>query len=152
MLNSGFWTQITNFYVSQTSTVVLCMQYSVISTRITFLYGSQPLFVIFACKTAWFAPEWQASMGTWHDLTWPDVLCTYNGVLSIRITSLYGYPPLSVDFDRKTASFVQNYKSLCVPNLTYTFVHAKHREWHLNYKSLWVPDLTYRFVYAKQGV
>ena len=46
--------EITNLYESQTSLVVLCRQYSVISSRITCLYGSQPLSVIFACKTATF--------------------------------------------------------------------------------------------------
>ena len=69
MLNSGFCTQITKFYRSQTSPVVLCVQYSVISTWITCLYGSQPLFEVFASKTAWFAPEWQVSMGPRHDLS-----------------------------------------------------------------------------------
>ena len=50
----------------------------------------------------------------------------------------------------KQGVLVQNYKSLWVPDLTYRFVHAKHREWQQNYKSLWVPDLTCRFVHAKQ--
>ena len=39
------------------SPVVLCMQYSVISTRNTCLYGSQPLSVVFAFKTATFVLE-----------------------------------------------------------------------------------------------
>ena len=39
------------------------MQYSVINTRITCLYGSQPLSVVFACKTATFGPELQVSIG-----------------------------------------------------------------------------------------
>ena len=38
------------------------MQYSVISTRITCLYGPQPLSVVFACKTATFGAELQVSM------------------------------------------------------------------------------------------
>ena len=52
----------TNLYGSQTSPVVLCMQYSLISTRITFLYGPQPLSVVLACKTATFGAELQVSM------------------------------------------------------------------------------------------
>ena len=51
-----------NLYGSQTSPVVLCMQYSVISTRNTCLYGSQPLSVVLACKTATFGAELQVSM------------------------------------------------------------------------------------------
>ena len=55
--NRDFWTRITNLYGSKISPVVLCMQYSVISTRITFFYGSQPLSVAFGCKTATFGSE-----------------------------------------------------------------------------------------------
>ena len=39
------------------------MQNNVISIRITSLYGSQPSFVVFACKTATFGPEFQVSLG-----------------------------------------------------------------------------------------
>ena len=39
------------------------MQNSVISIRITRLYGSQPSFVAFACKTATLGPEKQVSIG-----------------------------------------------------------------------------------------
>ena len=38
------------------------MQYSVISTRNTCLYGSQPSSVVFACKTVNFGAELQVSM------------------------------------------------------------------------------------------
>ena len=41
----------------------MCMQNSVISIRITRLYGSQPSFVVFACKTATLGPEKQVSIG-----------------------------------------------------------------------------------------
>ena len=40
-----------------------CMQYSVISTRISSLYGSQLSSVAFASKTAPFLPELQVCMG-----------------------------------------------------------------------------------------
>ena len=46
----------------QTSPVVFCMQYSVISTRITCLYVFQHLSVVFACKTAAFGAELQICM------------------------------------------------------------------------------------------
>ena len=48
---------------SQTSPVVLCMQISVINTRITSFYESQPTLAVFACKTAPFGSELQISMG-----------------------------------------------------------------------------------------
>ena len=39
------------------------MQNNVISIRITSLSGSEPSFVVFACKTANLVPELQVSMG-----------------------------------------------------------------------------------------
>ena len=39
------------------------MQNSVISIRITSLYGSQPSIVVYACKTATLGPDLQVSMG-----------------------------------------------------------------------------------------
>ena len=44
--------------------MVFCMQNNVISIRITSPYGSQPLSVVFACKTAIAASELQVSMCT----------------------------------------------------------------------------------------
>ena len=69
MHNSDFWSRITSLYVSQTSPVVLYMQYSVISIGIPCLYGSQPLSVVFGCTTATFGAELQVSMGPRHDLS-----------------------------------------------------------------------------------
>ena len=80
MQNIDFWIRITSLYRSQTSPVVLCMQNSVISTRINILCGSQPSLTanlgtelqfsmgpiphlcFFACKTATLGPELQVSM------------------------------------------------------------------------------------------
>ena len=50
-------------YCSQPSFVVLCVQNSDFSIRITSLYGSQLSSAFFACKTATLAPESQVSMG-----------------------------------------------------------------------------------------
>ena len=41
----------------------MCMQNSVISTRITSLHGSQPSSVVFACKKLTLGPELHVSMG-----------------------------------------------------------------------------------------
>ena len=48
---------------SQPSSVVLCIQNSDFSIRITSFSGSQPSFVAFACKTATLGPKLQFSMG-----------------------------------------------------------------------------------------
>ena len=43
--------------------MVLCIQNRTFTIRIISLYGSQPSFVPFACKTATLGPELQVSMG-----------------------------------------------------------------------------------------
>ena len=54
---------MTLVYWSQPSSVILCIQICDFSIRITSVYGSQPSFVAFACKTATLEPELQVSMG-----------------------------------------------------------------------------------------
>ena len=54
---------MTLVYWSQALSVVLYLQNSDFSIRITILYGSQPSFVAFSCKTATLGPELQVSMG-----------------------------------------------------------------------------------------
>ena len=71
-----------------------------ISTRITGLYGFQPLSVVFACITATFGPEYKFSMGT--------------------------RPHLSF-LHAKQRLLDQNNKSLWVPDMTYRFVHVQQR-------------------------
>ena len=60
--NSDFLTRITSPYGSQTSPVILCMQNSVISTRIANLYWCQPHLRFCAFNTATLAPGWQVYM------------------------------------------------------------------------------------------
>ena len=121
MKNSDFWTRIANLYGSQRSPVVLCIQYSVISNRITCLYMSQPLSVVFAEITATFGPEQQVSMDPRHPLSF----CAC-----------------------KTAWLAQEVLVSIGPRPHLWFLHAK--QWLLDQinKSLWVPDLTCRFVHA----
>ena len=57
------FTRITSLQGYQPSPVVLWMQISVISIRITSLYWSQPVPVAFACKPAPFGAELQVSIG-----------------------------------------------------------------------------------------
>ena len=116
MQNSDFWTRITNLYGSQTSPVLLCMQYSVISIRITCLYGSQPLSVVFACKTATLEQNneylcvtalicgfcihnsafWTRISSLYRSQTSSVVLSTHNCVLNTRIKRLYVFQPSPV--------------------------------------------------------
>ena len=76
------------------------MQSSVISTRITSLYWSQPSCVVFARKTGNFGPELQVSIGPRHHLRFVHA---------------------------KQRDLHQNYKSILVPALICGFIHAKQR-------------------------
>ena len=122
ILNSVFSIRITSLCGSQPSFVVLCLQNSVISTRITSLHSSQHSSVVFACKTATFGAELQASQTSPVDLWMPNsvfrsrmkigywsqpsfvVLCIQNNVISIRITGLHGFQSSFVVFACKTAT------------------------------------------------
>ena len=87
------------------------MRNSLINTRITSLYVSQPSTVVFACKTVTFRPDLQVSVGPRHDVSicacttaclasellvsmglslhlW---FCMQNSYFWNRITNLYGY-------------------------------------------------------------
>ena len=73
-----------------------------------------------------------------------------NNVISIRITSLYGYQPSSVVFACKTATLGPELKVSMSPRPHLWFLHAKQLLWEENYKSLLGPDLTCRFAHAQQ--
>ena len=77
------------------------MHCSVISTRMTCLYRSQPFSLVFACKTATFGAELQVSMGP--------------------------RPHLSF-LDAKQRPFDQNNKSQWVPDITCLFLLEKQRD------------------------
>ena len=111
-----------SLYGSQTTPVILCMQNSVPSFTITSLYGSQPLSVVFGCKTAPFGPEQQVSMGPTYHLS----LCAC-----------------------KTAWLAQEILFSMGPSPHLWFLHAKQRLLDQNFKYLWVPHLTCRFAHAK---
>ena len=167
--NSEFWTRITNLYGSQSSPVILWMQYSMVSTTITCRYGSQPLSVVFAFKTATFGTEQQISKGPRHHLS----LCACSTACT-RITCLYGSQPLSVVYGCKTATFWAELqvsmgprhdlsfcgcKTACLaseklvsmgPSPHVWFLEAKQRLLDQNSKSLGVPDKTCRFGHVKQ--
>ena len=146
------------------------MQNSVISIRITSLYGFQPSSVVLACKTAPFGQELQVSMGPS-----PHQCCVHaNRDFWNRITSLYVSQTSSVAFACKTDTFWPELhvsiglkphlrfcacKTACLasellvskgPSPDLWFLDAKQRLLDLNNKSLWVPDITCHFVHAKQ--
>ena len=125
MQNSDFWIRITSLYGSQTSPVDLRIQNSVLRSRMTLAYWSQP------------------SSG---------VLCIQNSDFSIRITSLSGSQSSFVDFACKTATLGPELQVSMGPRPNLCFLHSKQRLWHQNCKSLWVQDLTCRFVHEKNVI
>ena len=144
----AFGAEVQSLYGTQTPPVVLCMQNSVISTRIVSLYGPRPHLWFCACKTSTLGPELHVSMGSSPHLWFcalqnsdlkPElqvsmgprphlvILCMQNRVPSFRITSPYG-----------SCSHLW-------------FLHAKQPLLYTNNKNLWDPDITCRFVHAKQA-
>ena len=107
----------------QTSTAALCVQNSDLMTTIAWFYGSQ---------------------------TSPVIICMEISVPNIRITSIYGFQPLSVVFACKIASFGADFLASMGPSPYLWFLHAKPRLLDPNNKSLWVPDINCRFVHAIQ--
>ena len=98
--NIDFSTRILSLYGPQPLSVVFCIHYSVIMTRINGLYGSQTSLV---------------------------VLCKQNSVISTRITSLYDSQPSSAVFACKTVALGPELQNSMGPDLTYGFLHSKHR-------------------------
>ena len=99
------------------------MQNSVISIRITSLYGFQPSSV---------------------------VLSTHNSVLSTRIKRQYEFQPSPVVLFMQTATLALDLLVPIGPSPHLRFLHANQRLLDQNRMSLWVPDVTCDFVYAKQ--
>ena len=94
--------QCTSLYGCQTSPVVLCMQNSVICTRISILHGFQPSSVVLCMQNSDF---WMRITNLYGSQTSPVVLCMKYIVISTRITCLSGSQPLSAVFAFKWATF-----------------------------------------------
>ena len=139
--------RITNLYGSQTSPIVLCMQYSMISTRNTSLFGFQPSSVVLCIQNS---DRTTTIAHVFGSQTSPVAFCIQNNVPSFRNTSLYGSQPLSVGCACKTASLASELLVSMGPSPHLWFLHSKPRLLDQTNKSLRVPDLTCHFVHAKQ--
>ena len=141
--------QSTSLLGYQTSPVVLCMQNSVICTRIKRLYGFQLSPVVLCMQNSdfrtritslcrWIDPTcgfciqksdfWTRITSLYGSQTSPVIFCLQNSVPSFRITSLYGSQSSSVFLHSKQRLLDQNNKSLCVPDMTCRFVHLPQRD------------------------
>ena len=94
--------RMTIVYWSQPLSKVFCIQNSDFSIRITSLYGSKTAPMVFCMQNSVISTRFTILHGS---QTSPDVLCLLNNVISFRNTSLYGSQPSSVVFACKTATF-----------------------------------------------
>ena len=170
MQNSDLWTGITSLYGSQTWPFVLCMYDSVISIRITRLYGFQPSSVVLCIQNSDLMTTIACVYGSQTSLvvfyiqnivrsiritsacgskTPPVVLCMQNIVICTRMTSLYGFQPSSVFFSGKTASLWPDLQVCMGPRPHLWFLHANQQLLNQNCMSLWVLELTCDFLHEK---
>ena len=158
-----------HLYGSKTSSVYLCEQNSLLSTKVTIPYGSQTSPVDL-CMQNRVLSTWITSLN--GSQTSSVHLCKQNSVLSTKVTGLHVSQTSSVDLcmqnkvlsnifsmgtrphlwicANKTASLDQNYKSVWDPDLICGFIHTQQRGQHQNNNTLWVPDLNYRVLHTKQ--
>ena len=140
-------TRITSLYWSQTPPVILCMQNRVIRTRISILHESQPSSVVLCIQNSAFMTRITCMYGS---QTSTVDLCMQNSVLTTQINSLYGSQTSSVVFACKTATLGLELQVSVGPRPHLWFLHAKQRFLDQNNKSLWVPDMTCHFVHVRQ--
>ena len=137
--------QSTSLLGYQTSPVVLCMQNSVICTRIKRLHGFQLSPVVLCMQNSDFRTR-ITSLCRWIDPTCG--FCMQNSAFCTRITSLYGSLTSPVIFCLQNS--VPSFRTTSVygSQSSSVFFHSKQRLLDPNNKYLWVPDITCRFVQA----
>ena len=139
------WTRITSLYGSQTSPVLLCMQNSVICSKMASSHGFQPSSVVLCMKNSDFRTR-IISLCRWRDPTCG--FCMQNSAFWTRITSLYGSQTSPVIFCKENSCLASELLVSMGPSPHLRYLHAKQRLLDPNNKSLWVPDITCRFVHA----
>ena len=125
-------------YWSQPSSVVLCIQNSDFSIRISSLYGSQPSSVVFASKTASLVPELQVSIGPRPHLWF---FAFKMGTLAPELQVSMGHSPDLRFLHAKQRLLDQIYKSLWVPAIICGFVH-KNSAFNIRIASLYGSQLS----------
>ena len=151
--------------------MVLCIQNSDFSIRITSLYGCQPSFVAFAWKTATLGQELQVSMCPSPHLwfcaittatLWPELIvsmgprphlsfsaCKPAWLAAELPVSMGPWPHMSFCAWKTTWLASETLVSMG-PSPHLWFLLAKQRLFDQNYKSLWVPDFACWIVHAKR--
>ena len=104
------------------------MHNSVPSIRITNVYRSQPLSVVFACKTATFGPE----LHIYWSQTSAVLLRMQNSVICTRLSSMYGFQPssevlcmLNIGFWTRVANLYRSQTSTVVLGMQYSVLSTR---------------------------
>ena len=147
------------------------MQNSVISIRITSLYGSHPSSVVFIFKTAHYGPELLVSMGPRPYLSFcecktatlgPDLQVCIGPRPHLRFWAIItaclaqeqkvyiGSRPHLRFCACKTATFGLELQGFVGPRPHLWYLHAKQRLLEQNNKSLCFPDMTCHCVHVPQ--
>ena len=130
MKNSLLTSRMTLVYLSQPSSVALCIQKSVFSIRISSLSGSQTSPICFFCiQNSDFSTRIASLYGS---QTSPVVICLQNNVISIRITGLYGSQPSFMVSASKTATLGPELQVSMCPRPYLPFLHSQHRHYVQN--------------------
>ena len=149
MQNSDIRTRITSLNRSQTSPMVFAFKTAPLAPDLKVSMGPNPhlwfctlttatlwpeLIVSFgprlhlsfcACETVWLAPESPVSMGPRPHLSFSG--CKTSWLASGLLVSIGPSPHLWFLLSKQRL-LNQNNKSLCVPDLTWHFVHVKQRD------------------------
>ena len=126
--------------------MVLCLQNSVICSRMTSLYGFQPSSEVLFMQNGDFRTRPTGLYGSQTSV----VLSIHNSVISTRIKSLFCSSPHLWFCACKTATLGLELQVSVGPTLHLWFLHAKQRLLDQNDKSLWVQDMTCCFVQVQQ--
>ena len=162
MQNSDFWSRITSLYGSLTSPVVLCMQNSVISIRITGgpspqlwlldakqrLYGFQPSHVVLCIQNQ------RLLEGNNKSLWVPDITCRFvcakQRDLHQNDKSIWVPALICAFFFMQSSDFRTRLTSLYLSQPSSVVFSSKTATFRPASKSLLVPDLTCQCVRTKQ--
>ena len=115
--------------MSQASPDIFCMQISMISIKITSLYGSQPLCVVFTCKTATFGHELLDSIGP------SPLLCFF-------IQNSGFWTSIQVSMGTRPHLSFYAYKTAWLASEILVSMGSSHHLWFCAYKTAWLaPEL-----------
>ena len=147
MQNKVISTRITSPYWSQPSSVVFGCKTASFGQELQVSMGPRLHLSFWAYTTAWFAPEWQVYMGSSpHLCFFPCKTASLGPDLQVSMG-----PILHLSFCACIRAYLASQLLISIGPVSHLrFLHAKQRLLDQNYKSLCVPDLTCHFVHENE--